>query len=78
MEFMVETQDLTKTYTGRNGADVEAVKGIDLQISCGEIFSLLGPNGAGKTTTISMISCLLEPSRGDAHIGGFSITRRPL
>jgi ABC-2 type transport system ATP-binding protein len=78
MDFMVETQDLAKTYPGRGGAEVEAVKGIDLQITRGEIFSLLGPNGAGKTTTISMISGLLEPTRGDARIGGFSITRQPL
>jgi ABC-2 type transport system ATP-binding protein len=49
-----------------------------LQIQKGEIFSLLGPNGAGKTTTISMISGLIEPTRGDAFIGGFSITRQPL
>jgi len=37
-----------------------------------------GPNGAGKTTTISMISGLLEPSRGDARIGGFSIVNQLL
>jgi ABC-2 type transport system ATP-binding protein len=78
MEFMVETEDLAKTYPGKNGAAVEAVKGIDLHIRQGEIFSLLGPNGAGKTTTISMISGLLEPTRGDARIGGYSITRQPM
>ncbi len=78
MEFMVETLDLAKTYPERNGSAIEAVKGIDLQIKQGEIFSLLGPNGAGKTTTISMISGLLEPTRGDARIGGYSITRQPL
>jgi ABC-2 type transport system ATP-binding protein len=44
----------------------------------GEIFSLLGPNGAGKTTTISMIGGLITPTRGDAFIGGFSITREPM
>jgi len=38
----------------------------------------LGPNGAGKTTTISMISGLLEPTRGDALIGGHSISKQPL
>lgn len=75
---MVETNDLAKTYFGSNGDDIEAVRGIDLQIRKGEIFSLLGPNGAGKTTTISMISGLLEPTRGDATIGGFSISKQPL
>jgi ABC-2 type transport system ATP-binding protein len=77
MEFMVETHDLAKTFRS-NGTVVEAVKGVDLQIRKGEIFSLLGPNGAGKTTTISMISGLIEPTRGDALIGGYSITDQPM
>ncbi|MCC6616230.1 MAG: ABC transporter ATP-binding protein [Anaerolineae bacterium] len=75
---MVEVRDLTKTFKGKNGADIQAVKGISLDIRHGEIYSLLGPNGAGKTTTISMISGLLAPTRGDARIGGHSITKEPL
>ena len=55
MDTMVETRDLAKTYGNGQKSEVQAVKGIDLQIRKGEIFSLLGPNGAGKTTTISMI-----------------------
>jgi len=78
MDVMVETRDLAKTFGDVRRGGVEAVKGIDLQIEKGEIFSLLGPNGAGKTTTISMISGLTEPTRGDAFIGGYSITRQPL
>jgi linearmycin/streptolysin S transport system ATP-binding protein len=78
MEVMVETRDLAKTYLGEGGQEIEAVKGINLRIEKGEIFSLLGPNGAGKTTTISMISGLIEPSRGDAFIGGHSISKEPL
>jgi ABC-2 type transport system ATP-binding protein len=78
MEVMLETRDLAKTYGNAQKGEVQAVKGIDLQIQKGEIFSLLGPNGAGKTTTISMISGLIEPTRGDAFIGGYSITRQPL
>ncbi len=77
-EIMLQTHDLAKTFRRPDGSELQAVKGIDLQIRKGEIFSLLGPNGAGKTTTISMISGLLEPTRGDATIGGFSITRQPL
>jgi ABC-2 type transport system ATP-binding protein len=78
MDIMVETKDLVKTYKNSQQGEVQAVKSIDLQINKGEIFSLLGPNGAGKTTTISMISGLIEPTRGDAFIGGYSITRQPL
>ena len=61
---------LTKKYK-----DVTAVKGLDLTISKGELFSLLGVNGAGKTTTIKMLSCLTEPTSGDAILGGKSIIR---
>ncbi len=78
MDAMVETTDLAKTFPGENGQAIQAVKGINLRIERGEIFSLLGPNGAGKTTTISMISGLIEPTRGDAFIGGHSITHEPL
>mgnify|MGYP002713206518 CR=1 FL=1 len=71
-ENMVEVRNLTKVYTS-NGNEIQAVKGIDLDIKKGEIFSLLGPNGAGKTTTISMISGLIAPTKGEATIGGHSI-----
>jgi ABC-2 type transport system ATP-binding protein len=78
MENLVEVRGLAKTFRREDGTPLQAVKGIDLDIRRGEIFSLLGPNGAGKTTTISMISGLLEPSAGDATIGGYSITKQPL
>ncbi len=78
MDIMVETKDLAKTFGNAKKGEIQAVKGINLQINKGEIFSLLGPNGAGKTTTISMISGLTRPTRGDAFIGGHSITRQPL
>lgn len=78
MDIMVETKDLAKTYGNAKNGQVQAVKGISLQVWKGEIFSLLGPNGAGKTTTISMISGLAKPTRGDAFIGGHSITKQPI
>lgn len=78
MEKMVEVRGLVKNYKRPDGTEVQAVRGIDLDIHKGEIFSLLGPNGAGKTTTISMISGLIAPTKGDAHIGGHSITQHPI
>jgi ABC-2 type transport system ATP-binding protein len=67
------TQALRKSY-----GEIEAVKGVSFEIQRGEIFSLLGPNGAGKTTVISMLSCLIQPSGGDALLGGYSILKDPL
>lgn len=78
MAVLVELEKLGKSFKNAEGAVIEAVKSVDLQINKGEIFSLLGPNGAGKTTTISMMAGLLSPSRGDARIGGYSITQQPM
>jgi ABC-2 type transport system ATP-binding protein len=64
----IKVRGLHKRY-----ADVHAVRGIDFEVNQGEIFSLLGPNGAGKTTSINMLSCLLEPTEGDAWVMGHSI-----
>jgi len=68
----IQIQNLHKRY-----GDVHAVQGVSLNVQAGEIFSLLGPNGAGKSTTISMLSCLLEPTQGDALVMGHSISREP-
>ncbi len=68
---IIEVRDLKKQYDAPKGP--MAVKGVSFNIRKGEIFSLLGPNGAGKSTTISMLSCLIEPTAGDAHIAGYSI-----
>ena len=68
---IVEVQELRKQYDPPKG--VLAVDGVSFDIDKGEIFSLLGPNGAGKSTTISMLSCLLHPSGGDAFVDGHSV-----
>lgn len=77
-QWMVTTHNLKKSYKRSGNDPIVAVKNLDIQIHKGEIFSLLGPNGAGKTTSISMMCGLLEPSEGDAVIGGHSITKNPL
>ena len=66
----IKIEGLTKRYR-----DVLAVDRLSLCIGEGEIFSLLGVNGAGKTTTIKMLSCLTEPTEGDAYLFGNSICR---
>jgi len=68
---IVEVQALRKQYEPPKG--VLAVDDVSFAIERGEIFSLLGPNGAGKSTTISMLSCLLRPSGGDALVDGHSV-----
>ncbi|NMC52358.1 MAG: ABC transporter ATP-binding protein [Chloroflexi bacterium] len=70
--FAIETSGLKKSF-----GSLEAVRGLDLRVAKGEIFSLLGPNGAGKSTTISMICGLLQPSAGQVSVCGFDLSRDP-
>lgn len=64
----IQIEHLRKEYK-----DVVAVEGLDLAVGQGELFSLLGVNGAGKTTTIKMLTCLTQPTSGDAFLNGKSI-----
>jgi ABC-2 type transport system ATP-binding protein len=59
----------------RSFGELEAVKGIDLNVERGETFGFLGPNGAGKSTTIKMLCTLLHPTSGRAWINGYDIER---
>ncbi len=68
----IEVSQLSKNFD-----KLVAVDEISFEVNSGEIFSLLGPNGAGKSTTISMLSCLLRPSSGDAEVMGHSIIKDP-
>jgi ABC-2 type transport system ATP-binding protein len=79
---IIETQGLTKTFTGRVGKGkeaktVEAVKGVDMQVRQGEIFGFLGPNGAGKSTTMRMLATLLTPTKGHATVVGHDLAKAP-
>src|SRR5437763_15440486 len=62
-------RDLRKRYPARP-APVDAVNGLDLEVTVGECFGLLGPNGAGKTTTIEILEGLLAPTSGEVEILG--------
>ncbi|MFC7275695.1 ATP-binding cassette domain-containing protein [Paractinoplanes rhizophilus] len=77
---MIETRGLRKAFSSRQGREkktVEAVRGVDLDVSEGEIFGFLGPNGAGKTTTLRMLATLIEPDGGTATIAGADLLRDP-
>ena len=73
MESKLEANNLKKSYQGRN-----AVKGISLQVSQGQVVGLLGPNGAGKTTAFYMIVGVLLPDEGSIKLNGQNITGFPM
>lgn len=70
---MLEAIDLTKSYNGTT-----ALHPLNLKIEAGEIFCLLGSNGAGKTTTINLFLNFIDPSGGQARVGGLDVTQQPL
>lgn len=71
----IETQELCKTYRGKRGKQVYALKNLSMSIENGEIFGFLGPNGAGKSTTIKTLMGLVFPTSGTARILGQDIAK---
>ena len=69
----LRTFDLTKAYGGRT-----VVRGINLEVSSGEVVGLLGPNGAGKTTTFYMTVGLVAPDSGRVELNGVDVTDDPM
>ena len=67
---MLRVENLYKEF-----GNIKAVNGISFEVKRGTIFGLLGPNGAGKSTAISMISTLIEPTKGDIFFEGKSILK---
>ncbi len=74
---IIEAQGLARTYTSRKRT-VEAVRGVDITVSEGEIVGFLGPNGAGKTTTLRMLTTLLRPTAGTATVVGADLLKDPV
>ncbi|HXK72993.1 MAG TPA: ABC transporter ATP-binding protein [Clostridia bacterium] len=68
----IKTDNLTKKFK-----NTTAVDNLNLEINQNELFALLGVNGAGKTTTIKMLSCLINPTEGDAFVFDISISKEP-
>lgn len=73
----MDTEAIIAKDLHKDFGEVYAVKGVSFVVGRGEVFSLLGPNGAGKSTTISMLSCLLRPTKGDARVMGHSVIDEP-
>ncbi|MFI5890734.1 ABC transporter ATP-binding protein [Actinoplanes sp. NPDC051513] len=64
----IQVHGLRKSYK-----ELEVLKGVDFEVARGSIFALLGSNGAGKTTIVRILSTLLKPDDGTAHVNGFDV-----
>jgi ABC-2 type transport system ATP-binding protein len=69
-DVMIRTEGLRKSF-----GEVQALKGIDLQVEPATVFGLLGPNGAGKTTAVRILTTLLAPDEGMAEVAGYDVVQ---
>ena len=68
---VVEASDVVK-FLGRGAGRVQALRGISLSLSGGELVMLMGPSGSGKTTLLSVLGCMLSPIMGTVRVCGRS------
>ncbi|MCA9267224.1 MAG: ATP-binding cassette domain-containing protein, partial [Planctomycetales bacterium] len=69
---VIRVENLSKTYQQGwlRPRDIEALRGVSLEVKAGEVFGLLGPNGAGKTTFIKILLGIIRKSGGAAALVG--------
>ncbi len=69
---MIEVRDLHKTYR-QGGADVHALRGVDLDVQAGQMMALTGRSGAGKSTLLHLVSGLLRADSGSIEVDGLDV-----
>jgi putative ABC transport system ATP-binding protein len=68
----IRIKDLKKTY-GKGDTTVEALKGVTMQVTLGEVVGLVGPSGSGKSTLLKCLGAVIEPSAGSITLGSMVI-----
>ncbi len=71
----VDTPVISAGHLTRRFRTRAAVDRLDLEVQRGEVFGLIGPDGAGKTTAIRLLSAVMRPTSGTAHVLGYDIRR---
>ncbi|MBI2219499.1 MAG: ABC transporter ATP-binding protein [Candidatus Rokubacteria bacterium] len=71
---VVRATDVTKTYA-TDGVEVQALRGISVDVAAGSFLAFIGPSGSGKTTLLNLLGCLDKPSSGSLEVAGTDVTR---
>jgi putative ABC transport system ATP-binding protein len=71
---VIDIRDITKTYL-MGDIEVNALRGVSLQIYEGEVVSIMGPSGSGKSTLMNILGCLDQPSSGQYLLDGVDVSK---
>jgi putative ABC transport system ATP-binding protein len=74
---MLSVRQIHKTFFPGTPNEVQALRGIDLEIPEGTFAAIIGTNGSGKSTLLNAVAGTFEPDRGEIHLAGQNITRWP-